>query len=330
MSSWRLSIQLVVFAILLLALDAMVRSYGQRHFNPFVKLNAALERGVNAPAADPCIVLSGGSEMASAMDERELAAALVSHGVGTACVADLSIGGASIDVRFMALRAYVRRGGRLDTLVLGFRGSAVADASELAPGYYVGNNAAVYDWSTLGDLATYYRRPSFAAIDNAVRLALFRWTSIGANRQAFWARVDALESSVGLRPKVATNRFGVVDEFMKMAVAAPPAATTDWHLGRWYVQILDLAASRRARVVFLRLPALARAEQSSFGSPGSRRSFDAFVERIARGGDGRYVDLSTRPWVEDSLIIDGLHFNARGAQLVSRSLGDALAAGGGR
>lgn len=321
----RLWIQLLVFVTVLLALDGRVRSYGHRHFNSFLRLDQAVRDAAASTGPDRCIVLSGGSEMVSAVDAKELAAGLPARGGTPPCIADLSIGATYVDVRFMALREYLGQGGKLDTLVLGFRGLAIAESPDLAPGYYLGNNSALYDWSILRDLGIYYQRPSFEAIDNSIRVTLLRQTAIGANRQAFWSRVNAIELGLGMRPRVATNRFGVVDEFLKIADEQPHARMTTWWLGRWYAEILRLADSCHARVFFVRLPGLARAEQAYFADAESRASFDHFVDGIAREHGGRLVDLSAEPWVDDSLLIDGLHFDARGATLISRALGAALA-----
>jgi hypothetical protein len=321
----RLWVQLLVCALALFVLDRTVRSYGHRHFNSFLRLDKAVREAATATGGDPCIVLSGGSETVSAIDEKELAAVLLARGVKASCIADLSIGATYVDVRFMALREYVGRGGKLDTLVLGFRGLALVDSPDLTPGYYLGNNAALYDWSTMRDLATYYRRPSFEALDNSLRVALLRQTSIGANRQAFWARVNAIEIGVGMRPSVLTNRFGVVDEFMKIADEQPHVHASTWQIGRWYAEILRVAKDHHARVFFAKLPALKRAEEAYFTSAESRASFDTFVDTVARENGGRLIDLSAEPWMEDSLLIDGLHFDARGATLVSRALASALA-----
>ncbi len=322
----RLWPQLLAFAIALVVIDRAVHAYALRHANGLVRVEQALQSSALATPAAQTIVLSGDSDMESAIDTGEILAGLAARGVTNQRLANLALGGTDADVRFMALREYLERGGKMDTLVLGYRGTEPADDEPLRPGSYTGNNAVVFTWGRFGDLAIYHPHASFAAVDDALRFTLFRATAIGANRQALWAKVTRAEARLGMRPFGATNAYGVVAEFSKLAEAHDaPAQTTAWALGRWYRAIVSLAASHGARITFVRLPALKRSEQTYFANDESRRAYDALLEGVAGAHGGRRVDLSAEPWVGDWLIVDGLHFTNRGAALVSRAMGEALA-----
>jgi hypothetical protein len=316
----------VLFGLgVLFALDLEVRVKGPHGFIPDRRLADAVQAG------DGCTVFTGGSDMVSAID----ATVLLSEWQSGAkpCVANLAIGGASPDIRFMAFRKYLREGRKPAAVVIGFKGHALSDELELKPGYYVGNDAAVFEWADLADLGTYYPELSFAALDNSLRFLLFRATALGARRQSLWLKVDQLEQRLGLVHKSATNAFGNIDAFLELEAenrAAAAAASqsqrfVEWRVMRWTAALIALAArSGVSQVSFVRLPALQATERAYFYDASSERRFGDFVTELAQKYDGTYIDLSHAPWMQDSLLTDGLHYSASGAAEVSHAVGRAL------
>jgi len=325
-SRGRLRWQLLTLACVFFALEGLTRAYAARRFIPNQRLAAAVSSG------DGCVVFSGGSDMVSALDLPSLLGAWQ----GTPpCIADLALGAASPDIRFMAFREYLKAGRKPAEVVLGFKGHGLTDDPEYAPGYYTGNDAAVFEWGKLADFRIYYPRPSFTAFDNSLRFLLYRSTAIGAHRQWLWLKINQLEERFGLLPSSAKNRFGNVEAFREleaetrqaMLAAREQQPTTNWQLMRWTAQFV--AAAERAgvaRVSFVRLPALAATERVYFRDADAEGRFTSFVSELARTHGGSYVDLARAPWVEDSLLTDGLHYTPRGAALISEALARALAA----
>jgi hypothetical protein len=310
-----------VFALLFVLGNVAFRRYERTHFIPFRKLTAAVERG------DGCVVFSGGSDMLTAIDLPTIAKHAKSG--SPPCLADLTIGGGSPDVRFMAFRKYAATR-RPAGLVIGFKGHDIVDAQASAPGYYFGNNAAIFEWGSLADLRTYYPEPSFAALDNAVRFFLFQHVAFGAYRQGIWLKVEMLEERLGMRPKLVKNALGDVQAFLELEANARAAALAtrmtwqqaDQRLAAWPAELVRAAGD--AHVSFVKLPARAVAERAYFADHAAEERFDAFVRRTAAEHGGTFVDLSHEPWVEDSLLVDGLHYAAKGTALISEALGRKL------
>lgn len=316
----------LAFLALFALANALVRAYERHRFIPFQRVGRAIAAG------DGCTAFSGASDMLTALDLPTIAG---NWGSGPPpCLADLSIGGGSPDVRFMAFREYARVR-HPAALVIGFKGHDIVDSQPYTPGYYVGNDAAVYEWGTLADLKTYYPRVSFAAFDNGLRFLLFRAFALGAYRQSLWLKVEALEERLGLLPKKVTNALGNVDAFLELEADARDRALATQHtwerdsrgLATWHGDLVRAAGS--ARVSFVKLPARASVEQAYFADPASEARFDEFMRRLAAEHGGKFIDLSHAPWVEDSLLIDGLHYNARGRELISKELGRALGSAAG-
>ena len=323
----RLRRQLLALAALLVALEAMTRAYSARRFIPNQRLAAALKAG------NDCVVWSGGSDMVSALSAPDFLGAW--HDERAPCLADLAFGATSADTRFMGFRKYLHDGGKPRSIVLGFKGHAITDNVELRPGYHTGNNAAVFEWGQFADLGRYYPRVSFTAFDNSLRFLLFRATAIGAHRQWLWLKVNQLEQRLGFLPKSSTNAFGNVEAFLELEAENRQAAlaTQDsqaslhWQLMPWTAALV--AEAERAgvqHVSFVRLPALSATERVYFRDPAAENRFTAFVSELARAHGGTYVDLAHAPWMQDSLLMDGLHYKPAGATLISRAVGEALRA----
>jgi hypothetical protein len=313
-------------AVLLCSLEGLTRAYSARRFIPNQRLAAALNAG------NGCVVFSGGSDMVSALDVPALLGAW--QGAKPPCIADLAFGASSADMRFMAFRKYLAAGMKPAGIVLGFKGHALTDQVELKPGYYTGNNAAVFEWSKLADLGVYYPHLSFTAFDNSVRFLLFRATAIGAHRQWLWLKVNQLEQRFGLLPKTATNAFGNVEAFLELeaenrtaALAArEQQASASWHLTPWTAELVARAERAGVSVSFIRLPALSATERIYFHDAATERRFTSFVEDLARAHGGSYIDLAHAPWMRDSLLMDGLHYTPEGAALISHAVGAELSA----
>jgi hypothetical protein len=319
-----LVVELLVFFALLGGIDTSVRRFAERRFIPFATLRSAVQQG------DKCFVVTGGSDMQSAMKTSALEAALVPR--AAPCVANLAIGGTLKDARFMAFRRYLSEGRTPAALLVGFKGYDVADEVPETPGYYVGSNAAVYAWGALADLKTYYPEWSFTAADNSFRFLLYRVTALGAYRQALWERVNALEERAGLRAPNLMNSFGYVKEFValdetkrRVALTRQRHGAQQWALARFNAELIH-AAERAgvAAVHFVRLPALSATERAYFADAESKRSFDEFMQRTAASHHGRYIDLSHASWFEDSLLLDGLHYAPRGGALITEAVIEAL------
>lgn len=324
MSALRLLRQLGVFVVVLLLADAAVRSYAHRHFLTPLKLERAIAAG------DRCLVFSGGSDLQSALDVPLIAAAW--HGARPACFADLSLGGTTPDVRFMALRRYLETPRRPSSLVVGFKGHDIADERELNPGHYFGNDASVFEWGRFSDLATYYPELSVTALDNTVRFGLLRLTAIGAHRQAAWIKLDMLEQSLGLVPRKTLNALGNVEAFRELEMESRSAALArrgqsrgaEFRLGTWSRRLVELAAAAGAQVSFVRLPGTSAAERAYFVDAAHERSFDDMMGRLARVHGGDYVNLAHAAWMNDALLVDGLHYAPSAARHISEALAQTL------
>jgi hypothetical protein len=321
---------LAAFALLLAALDRGYRSYAQHHFIAPLKFQAALRAGQS------CLVFSGGSDMQSALD---LATVEALWGKGTRpCMADLTIGGTFPDVRFMAFRRYLAEGRRPSAIVIGFKGHEIVDRLELKPGYYLGSNAFAYEWGKFSDLTEYYPRPSFAALDNGLRFLLFRTTAIGAHRQALWQKLERFERHVGILPPLDENAFGNAQAFAELAaeqraqaLAARRHDAAPYELELWPALLVDLAKRAGVNAIsFVRLPTVAASERAYFPDPAVEDRFDRFVEELARAHGGQFINLSHEPWVNDSLLIDGLHYTEHGQALISRAVAERLSGSGSR
>lgn len=321
----RLVRQLVAFVVLFGLIDTGIRWYARTHFITSRKVTTAVAAG------DGCLAFSGGSDMQSALQLPTLEQSL---GPGGPCVADLALGGTSPDVRFMAFREYLAAPRRPSALVIGFKGHDVIDERDYAPGHYVGNDAAGYVWGSLADFSTYYPTLSFSALDNAFRFLLFQLTALGANRQTLWVRVDLLEQKLGLKPKLVTNELGNVQAFLEIEAEMRAAALANheqrdpatYHLAVWHARLVEAARSAGVtRISFVQLPSSSAFERALFPDASRRRAFDDFMTRTADKYGGKFVDLTHEPWVEDSLLVDGLHYSPRGAALISEAIGRALA-----
>jgi hypothetical protein len=324
-SAWRLVRQVLVCVVLIAAVDQSLRAYARGHFIPTRKLAAAVGAG------EACVVFSGGSDMQSALEVATVERFW--QGAKPPCLADLALGGTSPDVRFMAFREYVNAPRRPSGLVMGFKGHDVMDERNLSPGYHLGNDATVYEWGTLADFPLYYPHLSFAAFDNGFRFLLYKSSAIAAHRQTLWIRLELMQQRLGLKPKVETNALGNVEAFKEIEAQLRTAALANqttmknpaaYRLAAWPTRMVEAARRAGARVSFVRLPATKASELASFPDAGIERAFTAYMTRLAREHGGRYVDLSHEPWVEDSLLVDGLHYSPRGANLVSQALGRAL------
>jgi hypothetical protein len=248
------------------------------------------------------------------------------------CLANLALGGTSPDVRFMAFREYLSAPRRPSALVLGFKGHDVMDERNLSPGYHLGNDATVYEWGTLADLPLYYPRLSFAAFDNGFRFLLYKSSAIAAHRQTLWIRLDLLQQRLGLKPKVATNALGNVEAFKEIEAQLRTSALANqmmknpaaYRLAVWPTRLVEAARRAGSLVSFVRLPATKASDRASFPDTAIERAFAAYMTRLAREHGGEFIDLSHEPWVDDSLVVDGLHYSPRGAALISQALGRAL------
>jgi hypothetical protein len=323
-SAWRLVRQIVVCVVLLAAADQTLRVYARGHFIPTRKLATAVRAG------DGCVVFSGGSDVQSAL---VLATVERSWQGKAPCLADLALGGTSPDVRFMAFREYVSAPRRPAALVIGFKGHDVMDERDLAPGYHLGNDAMVYEWGTLADWGLYYPHLSFAAFDNGLRFLLYKTSAIAAHRQTLWIRLDLLQQRFGLKPKLETNALGNVEAFKEIEAQLRTAALANqttmknpaaYRLAAWPTRLVDTARRAGSRIWFVRLPATKASDRASFPDPATERAFTDYMTRLGREHGGGFIDLSRHPWVDDSLVVDGLHYSSRGAELISQALGRAL------
>jgi len=320
----RLLRELAVVAVAFALVDGAVRHYARTHFVAPRKLAAALAAG------DGCVVFSGGSDLQSALDVPLVAARW--RGERPRCIADLSLGGTTPDVRFMAFRRYLEGPRRPATLVVGFKGHDLADERELDPGHYLGSDAAVYEWGRFSDLPAYYPTLSMKAVDNAVRFALMKATAIGAHRQAAWIKLDALEQRLGLVPKKEMNALGNVEAFRELEQEARSAALArrdqasgaGFRLAVWSSRLIDAAQAAGARVSFVRLPGTAASERAYFADAAHERRFDDFMAALAREHGGVYLELAHAPWMNDALLVDGLHYAPRAAELISEALANDL------
>jgi hypothetical protein len=325
-SAWRLVRQVIVAVVLFATADQALRVYARAHFIPTRKLAAAVRAG------DGCVVFSGGSDMQSALLVDTVQRSW--QGSKAPCLADLALGGTSPDVRFMAFREYLSAGRRPSALVIGFKGHDVMDERELAPGYHLGNDATVYEWGTLADFPLYYPHLSFAAVDNAFRFLLYKASAIAAHRQTLWIRVDLLQQRLGLKPKLETNALGNVEAFKEIEAQLRTAALANqttmrnpaaYRLAVWPTRLVEVARQAGSRVWFVRLPATKASERASFPDATIEKAFTAFMTRLAQENGGDFIDLSRDPWVDDALLVDALHYSPHGAELISQSLGRALA-----
>lgn len=320
----RLLRQLAVFVGVLALFDLSVRRYVHRHFLTPRKLDAAIAAG------DHCLVFSGGSDMQSALDVRLIASEW--RGTRPDCFADLSLGGTTPDVRFMAFRRYLEASRRPAALVVGFKGHDIADERELDPGHYLGGDAVVYEWGHFADFAAYYPELTVTAADNAVRFALMSVTAVGANRQAAWIRLDQFEQALGIIPKKQTNSFGNVEAFRELEAEARAAALArhaqrggaGFHLAVWAERLVDTAHAAGARVSFVRLPGTSASERAYFADAAHEHAFDELMSGLARDHGGKYVNLSHVPWMDDSLLVDGLHYGPSASRRLSEELAQEL------
>src|SRR5262245_36808124 len=109
-SSFGLSV--LAFVAVLIAAERTLAYFAPRFFLPTRKMEAALAQGPG------CIVVLGDSRMEAGVDEASLSEALISSG-HSSCVAKLTLGGVPLEGQVVALREYLRRGGKPRAVVLG-------------------------------------------------------------------------------------------------------------------------------------------------------------------------------------------------------------------
>ena len=136
-----------------------------------------------------------------------------------------------------------------------------------------------------------------------------------------------------MKPRVATNALGNIQAFQEiereMRVAALANAEQrdpqTYHLAAWPARLVG--AARQAgveHISFVKLPATTAFERAFFPDSAHRQGFEDFMGRLARHHGGQFIDLSQQPWVQDSLVVDGLHYSPQGATLISQALGRSL------
>jgi hypothetical protein len=96
-------------------------------------------------------------------------------------------------------------------------------------------------------------------------------------------------------------------------------------LARFNARLVEAVVRAGARsVYFVRLPALAATERAYFADERSEDIFNHFMQENAQRHHGKYVDLSQAAWMQDTLLLDGLHYSPVAAAHITAAVGDAL------
>jgi hypothetical protein len=325
-----LRLAVLVFLLSLIACDRLLARYALGHFIPEQRMRAALEAGPG------CVVLAGDSRMVAGIELDTVKRGLEVGGRDD-CVASIAIGALPIHGISVAVREYLRRGGRPRTLVLGAsEDTLLPRAIPPDPTGFAGNEAISLAWSEAGDVGRLYPGFPFENVlvfDDGLRFSLARLTGFGTYASLVWQKVQAVQDRVSGRPR-ATNAFGAVADMDVLAekmqatalgrLARTMSEPEPNRLDRAYSDIERRAQDAGAHFVVVELPMPDRYRDSVTESDAGRGYRAWFGERVARRA-GTFIDLTQPAWRTPAVFGDFLHLNADGARHFSLDLGQALA-----
>jgi|tagenome__1003787_1003787.scaffolds.fasta_scaffold20945278_3 hypothetical protein len=311
--------------------DAVLADRIEGHFLPEQKMVAAVGAGAG------CIVLLGDSRLEAAYSPSALHDAL-RHGAADRCISDLSIGGTDVRAVYIAAREYLSRGGAPRLVVVGEVADSLLDPdSRLDPQQMAGNNAIHLVWSRRSDVffdAPRFPLASIDAFDAGFRFLIGRATAIGRYQSLFWVRVQgAQDRLVGGRPAT-LNRFGRIADMGRLAEELQAKATSrlerqitapsGLRLGTWFVRLVQLLRDHGIPFAIAELPMRSSYRRAVTETPHALAYRRWLAEQISLLG-GASINLAKPTWIDDSLFMDALHLNERGAQKLSADLGNEIA-----
>lgn len=328
-----LRLALGVFLCSLVACDRVVARVVPHHYIPEQRMNAALGRGPG------CVVTAGDSRMVAGVDLAVLEPTLRSAGRDV-CAANIAIGALPIHGISVALREYLRRGGRPQTVVLGLSEDMLIPLQEPPdPSRFAGNDAISIAWSDSGDVDRLYSGFPLVNIrefDDGLRFLFARQSALGTYASLIAYKVQTLQDRLLGRAQAPSNNvFGADSDMDALAeqmqsraqrllaetLTLPEQARLDPDFSDIERRVHDVGA----KLVVVELPMPDRYRTRVTESDAGRRYLAWFSSRVVSHG-GRFVDLTHPAWLEPSVFHDFLHLNEAGARLFSADLGRALAA----
>lgn len=327
-----LRLALGVFLVSLFACDRLVARFVSRHYIPEQRMSAALASGSD------CIVTAGDSRMVAGIDLDVLERTLKSAGRND-CAATIAIGALPIHGISVALREYLRRGGKPEVLVLGLSEDMLIPLQEPPdPSRFAGNEAISLGWSDASDVRRLY--PGFPFLnlrefDDGFRFLLARQTALGSYGSLISYKVQTLQERLLGRAQAPSNVFGANSDMDALAermqsraqrlLAKTLESPAEARLDPDFLDIERRVHDAGARLVVVELPMPQRYRTRVTESEAGRRYLAWFAERVVSHGE-RFIDLTHPAWLAPDVFNDFLHLNAAGARLFSADLGRALAA----
>ncbi len=322
----------VVFFLSVVACDRALARYAPDHFIPEQRMRAAVAAGAG------CIVAAGDSRMVAGVDLGDFTQALRDAG-RTECAASIAIGALDINGIRVAVREYLRRGGKPNTLVLGVSEDTLIPAeAPRDPSSFTGNAVINLAWSDASDLSRLYPRFPGADVrefDSGLRFLLARKSGFGTYDSLIWQKVQTVQDRLLGRPKE-TNAFGAGVDMAALAgkmqataqrrLAQTLAKPEEARLDADYADIERRVHDAGAHLVVVELPMPEGYRRTVTDSEVGQRYLAWFRERVTRRG-GTFVDMTHRAWLSAAMFADFLHLNATGAHRFSEDLGHALAHG---
>jgi hypothetical protein len=328
-----LRLALVVFFVSVVACDRALAHYAGGHFIPEQRMRAAVAAGPG------CIVAAGDSRMVAGINLEVFTQAFRDAG-RSECVTSIAIGALQIHGISLAVREYLRRGGKPSALVLAVSEDTLIPLDAPPdPSNFTGNAAISLIWSDVSDLRRLY--PDFPGrnlreFDAGLRFLLARETGFGSYDSLIWQKVQSVQDRLTGRPK-AMNAFGADADMEALAakmqataqrrLALTLAKPEEARLDADYVDIERRVHDAGAHLVVVELPMPERYRRTVTESDAGQRYLAWFRERVTRRGD-TFVDMTQRAWLSSALFSDFLHLNAEGARRFSEDLGHTLAGGG--
>jgi hypothetical protein len=327
-----LRLALAIFFVAGLACDRLVARSFPHHFIPEQRMSAALASGSG------CIVTAGDSRMVAGVDLEVLERTLRKAGRNE-CTANIAIGALPIHGISVALREYLRRGGKPEVLVLGLSEDMLIPLKDAPdPSRFVGNDAISIAWSDAADVRRLYPGFPFANVrefDDGLRFLLARQSALGSYDSLISYKVQTLQERLLGRAKATNNVFGADSDMDALAeqmqsraqrqLANTLTLPDEIRLDPDFSEIERRVREVGARLVVVELPMPERYRTRVTESDAGRRYLAWFSKRLADRGE-RFVDLTHPTWLEPSVFRDFLHLNSEGARLFSADLGRALAA----